>query len=271
MRLSGSNALLTGAAGGLGGYIARALAAEGVNLALSDVSADSLEPVAEEVRSVGARAEAIPADLTELEAPDALAASATERLGPIDILVNNAGLEFLGPFDRHSRAELDAIVRVNLFAAIELTRLLLPGMLERGRGQVVNMASIAGRTAAPLGSTYCATKSGLIGFTHSMRAEYPQGPVGFSAICPGFVERAGMYGRVEGKARKPATGTIAPERVGEAAVKAIRDDIPEQLINARPVKPLALLGVLAPGFAARLNARMLRRFAESMARATGRL
>jgi short-subunit dehydrogenase len=256
MQLSGSNALLTGAGGGLGGYIARALAGEGVNLALSDVSSEAIEPVAEQARALGAGVEAIPADLTELEGPEALAASAAERLGPIE---------------RHSRDEVDAIARVNLFAPIELTRRLLPGMLARGRGQVVNMASVAGRAAAPLGSTYCATKSGLIAFTHSMRAEYPRGPVGFSAICPGFVERAGMYGRVEGKARKPVTGTIAPERVGNAVVKAIRDDVPEQLINARPIRPLALLGVLAPGFAARLNARVLRRSAESIARANGRL
>ncbi len=213
----------------------------------------------------------MPADLGSLEGPDALAADATERLGPIDILVNNAGVEFIGPFEGHSREEVDAIVRLNLYAPIELTRVLLPGMLERGRGHVVNMCSLAGRTAAPFGSTYCATKGGLIAFTHSLRAEHPKGPVGFSAITPGFVHSVGMYGRIEGRTRTPVTGLIHPERIGGAVIKAIRKDRAEQIINKRPMKPTVLLGMLAPGLAARINARMMRSSVEAIARSNGRL
>lgn len=270
MILSGSNALLTGAGGGIGPFIARALVAEGVNLALSDLSADQLAPLADELERSTVRVAAIPADLSDPAAPEALVAAAAEQLGTLDILVNNAGVEFVGPFEHQTRDELETITRVNLFAAMELTRLVLPGMLERRRGQVVNLASLAGRTAAPLFGTYCATKHGLVGFTHSLRAEHPRGPVGFSVVCPGFVERVGMYGRLERDTINPVTGTIQPERVGDAVVKAIRSDIPEQIVNGRPVKPLAVLGVVAPGFAARLNNRAMRGFMESMAKARGR-
>lgn len=270
MELRGAHVLLTGAGGGLGGYIARSLADEGADLALSDVSAEALEPISTQLGAAG-RVAAIPADLSRTEGPQELVDEATEAIGPPDVLVNNAGVEFLGPLERHTAAELEAITRINLFAPMELTRIVLPGMTERGRGQIVNVASLAGRTAAPLFSSYCATKHGLVGFTHAMRSERPGGPVGFSVICPGFVERAGMYGRLEDEIPAPLTGTIAPELVGEAVVRAISRDIPEQIVNARPVKPLALLGTLSPGLAARLNNRAMGAFMASMARARGRL
>jgi short-subunit dehydrogenase len=270
MEPRGANVLLTGAGGGLGPYIARSLASEGANLVLSDIDVEPLAPLAEELRTAS-RIELAAADLTAPEGPETLAAAAEESLGPIDVLVNNAGVEYLGPFERHSRQEVETIVRLNLYAPIELTRLVLPGMLERGRGHVVNMCSLAGRTAAPLASTYCATKSGLIGFTHALRAEHPKGPVGFSAIAPGFVRSVGMYGRIEGRTKTPVTGLIDPERIGRAVVRAIRDDRAEQIMNQRPIKPTVLLGVLAPGLAARINARLMRSSVEAIARSNGRL
>ena len=132
------------------------------------------------------------------------------------------------------------------------------------------MCSLAGKTPSPFGSSCCATKSGLITFTHSLRAEYPNGPVGFSAVCPGFVRRVGMYGRIEGDTKTPVTGLIAPERIGEAVIKAIREDKAEQVINRLPVRPTVLLGAIAPGVAARINGRVLRRSVEAIARSNGR-
>jgi short-subunit dehydrogenase len=267
----GSNVLLTGAGGGLGPYVARALAADGANLALSDVSEERVDGLAAELRRTrGARVEVVPADLISADGPDTLASTAAAALGPIDVLVNNAGVEFIGPFEAHSSEEVEAIVRLNLYAPIELTRLLLPGMLERGRGHVVNMCSLAGRTAAPFGSTYCATKGGLIAFTQALRAEFPKGPVGFSAISPGFVRSVGMYGRIEGRTKTPVTGLIDPERIGKAVIRAIRDDRAEQIINQRPMKPTVLLGILAPGLAAKVNARVMRSSVEAIARSNGR-
>jgi short-subunit dehydrogenase len=267
----GSNVLLTGAGGGLGPYIARALAAEGANLALTDVSLQPLEPLAQELRGAGLGVEILAADLTAGTGPAALAAAAEEALGPVDVLVNNAGVEYLGPFEGHTAKEVETIVRLNLQAPIELTRLLLPGMVERRRGHVVNLCSLAGRTAAPFGSTYCATKAGLISFTQALRAEYPRGPVGFSAISPGFVRRVGMYGRIEDRTKTPATGLIDPERIGKAVIRAIRDDKAEQVINRLPIKPAVVLGAVAPGLAARINARLMRGSLEAIARSNGRL
>src|SRR3954453_4224977 len=124
--LRGRNALLTGAAGGLGGYIARALAAEGVNLALSDLPGADLEPLAEELRARGARVEIVAADLADAEERGYLFARAEEALGQIDILVNNAGVEFASPFTEAAAEQIDRITAVNLAAVMELKRQALP-------------------------------------------------------------------------------------------------------------------------------------------------
>jgi 3-oxoacyl-[acyl-carrier protein] reductase len=137
MKLRGTSALLTGAAGGLGHYIARALAAEGVNLALNDLPSASVDDLVEELRPRGVTVESLPADLTDTAGLETLARHAEEAIGPLDILVNNAGIEYGGGFGHQTREELETIAAVNLLAPMELTRVVLPGMLERRRGQIV--------------------------------------------------------------------------------------------------------------------------------------
>jgi short-subunit dehydrogenase len=272
--LRGSNALITGAAGGLGRYIARSLAAEGVNLAVSDLDAEGLTPIVEEARGTGVRAEAVDADLTDSDRRSSLISDATDAIGPLDILVNNAGIEHAGTFTRNSREELETIVTVNLIALMDLTLLAVPGMLERGRGHVVNLASMAGKLPALYLATYGATKHGVVGFTHALRAEYAAGPVSFSAICPIFISRVGMYGRHEHKHGEPPPGLKAapPEAVGEAVVAAVRDDRAEVVVTRGPIRPLLALYAAAPGLAIKLlNRRDTRKFAEDYARARGRL
>ena len=156
------------------------------------------------------------ADLTERSDYETLVERAEEALGPLDILVNNAGLEFGGAFISNSLDEIDAIAEVNLKALMVLTRQALPGMLARRRGHVVNIASLAGKTTPPSLATYVATKHGVVGFTHSLRAEHGSGPVSFSAICPAFVGREGMYGRLEADLPEPPwyLRPFPPERVG---------------------------------------------------------
>lgn len=266
--LRGRNALVTGAGGGLGAYIARALAVEGVNLAVTDLPEAPVDGLAAELRSRGVEVKHAPADLADADERRRLVSWAEDALGPIDILVNNAGVEFGGPFAEAAEDQLEAIVSVNLLAVMDLTRQVLGGMLERDRGHVVNVASLAGKVPSPYLSSYSATKHGVIGFTSSLRAELGATQVGFSAICPGFVSRVGMYGRLEPyieKGRNPA-GTVPPERVGEAVVHAIRENVGEIIVNRRPVKPLILMQVVFPGAAARL-ARM-RPFTEFMQRMT---
>ena len=271
--LRGRTALLTGAGGGLGGYIARALADEGVDLVLCDLPAVSVDQLAAELRSRGVRAELIPADLAHTGGLETLVRHAEETAGPLDILVNNAGLEFGGGFAHQTREELEAITAVNLVAVMELTRVTLPGMLERGRGQIVNVASIAGKGPFPYLGSYCATKHGVVGFTHALRAEYAAAPVGFSVVCPIFITRVGMYARIEADAPEPPgpLRPLPPESVGAAVVDAIRRNRAEVLVARRPRALLPALSAVAPSAATwLLNRRRFRQFADEYARALGR-
>ena len=272
-QLRGRNALVTGAGGGLGAYIARALAGEGVNLAVTDLPGSSVDGLSAELRTRGVQVEHAPADLTDRDERRRLASWATDALGPIDILVNNAGVEFGGPFLDTSPEQLELTVAVNLLAVMDLTRLLLPGMLDRRRGHVVSMASLAGKIPPPQLASYGATKHGVVGFTGALRAELADEPVGFSAICPGFVGRVGMFGRLEPyiEGGSVPMGTIPPERVGDAVVRAIREDVGEIVLNRRPVKPLILLNAIAPGAASRLaRLRPIREAMERMRKARER-
>jgi short-subunit dehydrogenase len=146
-------------------------------------------------------------------------------------------------------------------------------MLERGRGHVVNMASLAGKAPAAYLASYSATKHGVVGFTHALRQEYGNEPVGFSAICPGFISRVGMYGRVEDQVGEPpGLGTLPPERVGEAVVRAITKNLPEVLVAKSPAKALILLSVFFPRAMARLSRRKeVTEFARRLAEVRGRL
>ncbi|MGH2961086.1 MAG: SDR family NAD(P)-dependent oxidoreductase [Solirubrobacterales bacterium] len=275
VELRGARALVTGAAGGLGQYIARALAREGVNLALSDLPGSELEGVAEQVRALGVQAHAVPADLADSGERERLVRDATEAIGPLDVLVNNAGLEFGGSFTKTTREEVEAIATVNLIAVMDLTWLVLPGMLERRRGHVVNLASLAGKLPSVFLATYAATKHGVVGFTHSLRAKYANEPVSFSAICPVFVSQVGMYARVEDEMDTeppPGLRPVPPERVAEGVIEALREDRAEVIVNRGPIRPLAALYWLTPKTALRLlGSRRTRRYAEDYARARGRL
>jgi short-subunit dehydrogenase len=274
VELRGANALVTGAAGGLGRYISRALAAQGAQLVLSDLPGEALEARRKEVAGFGTRVESVPADLSKQGQRRELIERAEEALGPIDVLVNNAGLEFVGPFAEAPLSQIDLITKVNLLAPIELTRIALPGMLERRRGHVVNIASLAAKVPLAYFHTYNATKYGVAGFSHSLRHELVEEPVSVSVICPGFVEREGMYGRVEDHVEALGgnpLGSLPPERVGAAVVRAVRDDVAEIVLNGRPIRPLIALAAVAPGAALWLSERAnARRTAREFGEAQGR-
>lgn len=267
--LRGRNALVTGAAGGLGGFIARALAAEGVSLMLSDLPEAPPDDLIEELRGRGVSVEWVPADLSDRAEAEGLVGRAEETLGPLDILVNNAGLEFGGEFEKVTPAQIDALLRVNLLAPMITTHTAIPRMRERGGGHIVNIASLAGKSVAPYLATYSGSKHGVVGFTHSLRAELGSEPVGFSVICPGFISQVGMFGRLAGQPEPPpGLRVLPPERVGEAVVRAIRDNRAEIVVASPAVQPLIALSALAPGIASRLGRnRRAREFAEEFARA----
>jgi short-subunit dehydrogenase len=158
---------------------------------------------------------------------------------------------------------------------MDLTWLVVPGMLERRRGHVVNLASLAGKIAPVFLATYSATKHGVVGFTHALRAEYADEPISFSAICPVFVAEVGMYARVEDDMDTqppPGLRPVPPEQVADGVLEALREDRAEVIVNRGPIRPLAALYWLAPKTALRLlGSRRTRRYAEDYARARGRL
>jgi short-subunit dehydrogenase len=252
--LGGRTALVTGASGGLGTHIARRLAREGMNIAVSGRREDALAEVATELSALGVKAVAVPADLCDLERIDPLVEGVESALGPIDVLVNNAGVESVGAFTSYTRKELTSMVDVNLTAPLLLTHRLAPGMLERGRGHVVFISSIAGKIGPAFSEPYAATKAGLVGLTQSLRAEYVDAPVGFSVVCPGFIAGDGMYERMlqEGHRSNRMMGETSTEKISEAVVRAIREDKAEILESGAPVRPMLAVAQLAPGLVERV-------------------
>ncbi len=272
--LQGRTALVTGASGGLGTHIARRLAREGMNVAVSGRREDALEAVAAELGKLGAKSVAVAADLSDLSATDRLVDSVEAALGPIDLLINNAGLEAIGAFTSYTREELTSMVDVNLTAPLLLTHRLTPGMLQRGRGHVVFIASVAGKIGPAYNEPYAATKAGLVGLTQSLRAEYLQAPVGFSVVCPGFIAGDGMYARMveAGHSSNRMMGETTVEKICDAVIRAIREDRPEIVDSGAPIRPMLALAQLAPGLVERLAPRfgvteMFRRVATDRGRA----
>jgi short-subunit dehydrogenase len=256
--LSGQAALVTGASGGIGTHIARRLAREGVAVAVSGRRERELEAVAAQLREAGVRAAAVPADLADPASVDELVERSEAALGPIDLLVNNAGIESIGAFTSYTREELTAMVAINLTAPLLLTHRLAPGMLERGRGHVVFIASLAGKVGPAYNEPYAATKAGLIGLTQSLRAEYLDSPVGFSVVCPGFVAGDGMYARMaaEGHRSNRLMGQTTTDKVADAVVRAIHEDRAEIVESGTPIRPLLAIAQLAPGLTERIAARI---------------
>lgn len=245
---SETTVLLTGANGGLGEPIARALAARKVKLALVAYPGAGLGRVKEEVEALGARAITVQFDLRSLTDLPELVAIVTRDLGPVDVLINNAGVEYTSTYHELGEAAIRDTLAVNLEAPMLLTWHLLPGMLARNRGHVVNISSLAGMAKPAFQEPYSASKAGLLGFTGSLRATYRGTGVSASAIIPGFVE-AGIYSRLKesaGEAAPPLLGACPPERVARAVLRSIDRDLGEVYVAKYPVRPLLMMSVLSP-------------------------
>ena len=253
--LKGANAILTGASRGLGVLIAKALADEGVNLVLAARSADALEKVKIDVEAKGVRAIAVPTDVCDRAALENLVAKAEAEFGTIDILVNNAGIEAMHSYDLYPEEEILELMAVNLTAPMLLTRRVLPGMLRRNAGSIVNVASLAGKGAVPYQVPYSTSKGGLVHFTHTLRAELVDTNIKCSVICPGFVADEGMYADMvkdTGIKAPKVLGESPPEDVAEAVVKAVRKGSSELIVNPSPMRPLLALQQLWPDIAPRM-------------------
>jgi uncharacterized protein len=246
VQIAGSSVLITGASGGIGQAIARELSARGAQLVLTGRRADVLEPLAAELR-----ARTLVVDLEDRGQVERLAAEA----GDVDGLVANAGIPAAGRLESFTTAEVDRTLDVNLRAAVVLTHALLPGMLERARGHVVFISSIAGKTTVPGNPLYHATKFGLRGFAGGLRADLHGSGVGVSCIFPGFIREAGIFADA-GVTLPRGVGTRSPNDVAQAVASAIERDRGE--VDVAPISQRggAIVGSLAPELSGRFVRRM---------------
>jgi hypothetical protein len=219
MEYKGQRALVTGASSGIGAVFARELARRGADLVLVARSEGKLAALADELSGAyGVTAEVVAADLAKPSAATELAAALRARDLRIDILINNAGFGLFAPLDQADEAVLTDMVRLNVETLVDLTRLYLPGMLERDRGAIVNVGSTAGFQPVPYMAVYGATKAFVLSFTEALWAETRGTGVRVTALCPGstdtgFFDVAGDGAQVGHR--------ISPEKVVRAAFRAL--------------------------------------------------
>ena len=209
-RLDGKAALVTGASGGIGAAIARALHAQGAVVVLSGTREPALAALAAEL---GERAHVRPADLADPAAPDALIAASEAAAGPLHLLVNNAGLTRDGLALRMKDEDWQRVLDVDLAAPFRLARAALRGMLRRRAGRIVNIASLVGATGNPGQANYAAAKAGLIGLTKSLAQEVASRGVTVNAVAPGLVQSA-MTDAMPEAQRTALAGRIPLGRIG---------------------------------------------------------
>lgn len=225
--LNGKTALVTGAASGIGRALAVALASEGVRLHLVDVDAAGLTEVVAETRSRGVIATGRHCDLAQ---PTQISALVREHLNNpcgIDILVNNAGITYYGRTGEMSSEHWDHVMAVNLNAPLQLTRELLPALLDRDESHVLNVASICGLVGLGRVAAYTTSKFGLVGFSESLRAEYSRQGLGVTALCPGLVDTNLFDAAARGADRAtnktpPRWLLVSPEKIAARGIRAIR-------------------------------------------------
>ena len=212
--LSGRKALVTGATGGLGGAIARALHAQGAHVALSGTRKSVLDELAAELG--GERVAVVEANLADKEAVEALLPAAESALGGLDILVNNAGITRDNLFMRMKDEEWEAVLNVNLTAAFRLSRAALRGMMKRRYGRIIGIGSVVGTTGNPGQGNYAAAKAGLVGMTKALAAEVASRNVTVNCIAPGFIGSA-MTDALNEKQRETILTRVPAGRLGTGA------------------------------------------------------
>jgi short-subunit dehydrogenase len=236
--LSGTG-LITGATGGIGHAVARAFAARGATLTLTGRRTDVLEPLATEVGGT-----AVQCDLSRREELERLLSG----VGAVDVLVANAALPASGELTELTQDQIDRMIEVNLRAPIALARALAPGMIERRRGHMVFVSSLAGKTASPASSIYSATKFGLRGFALGVREDLRPHGVGVSVVLPGFIRDAGMF--ADADIELPTwVGTRSPQQVAAGVMRAIERNRAEVDVAPVAVRVGASIGSVAPQLA----------------------
>ncbi len=185
--LTGKNALITGASGGIGGAIAKALYEAGATVGLSGTRVEPLEALAAEL---GERAHVLPCNLSDKEAVEALPKQAAEAMGSVDILVNNAGITRDNLFMRMSDDEWESVLNVNLTSTMKLCKGVMRGMMKARWGRIVNISSIVGATGNPGQANYAASKAGMVGMSKSLAYEVATRGITVNCVAPGFIATA---------------------------------------------------------------------------------
>ncbi|WP_299559767.1 3-oxoacyl-[acyl-carrier-protein] reductase [uncultured Sulfitobacter sp.] len=208
--LTGKCALITGASGGIGADVARALHAQGAVVGLSGTRTEPLEALAAEL---GERAHVLPCNLSDMAAVEALPKQAVEAMGAVDILINNAGITRDNLFMRMSEDEWQSVLDVNLTATFKLCKGVMRGMMKARWGRIVNISSIVGATGNPGQANYAASKAGMIGMSKSLAYEVASRGITVNAVAPGFIETA-MTDKLTDDQKSGIMGQIPAGRMG---------------------------------------------------------
>jgi len=211
--LTGKTALVTGATGGIGGAIARALHAQGATVALSGTRREVLDQLAAELAG---RVHVLPADLADKDAVEALVPAAEAAMGRLDILVANAGITRDNLFVQLKDEDWDAVIAVNLTATFRLARAAVRGMMRRRTGRIIAISSVVGATGNPGQSNYTAAKAGMVGMIKSIAQEYAKRGVTANTIAPGFIATA-MTDKLNDKQREAILARVPVGRLGTGA------------------------------------------------------
>jgi len=210
--LTGKTALITGASGGIGGAIAKALHQAGATVALSGTRVEPLQALADEL---GERAHVLPCNLSDFEAVAALPKQAAEAMGGVDILVNNAGITRDNLFMRMSDDEWQSVIDVNLTATMKLCKGVLRGMMKARWGRIVNISSVVGATGNPGQGNYAASKAGMVGMSKSLAYEVASRGITVNAVAPGFITTA-MTDKLTDDQKSAILTQVPAGRMGDA-------------------------------------------------------
>jgi len=226
-RFEDKTVVVTGGGGGIGGALCRDFAAEGARVAVLDRAAGPAQQVAAELTAAGAHAIAVTCDITERPSVDEAIDQITQRLGPIDVLVNNAGWDLFVPFLDTTPEDWAKLIDINLVGVLNMHHAVLPAMVERSAGRVVNISSDAGRVGSSGEAVYAACKAGMIAFSKTLAREHSRHGITFNVVCPGPTDTDLLAGFVDAAAN--------PDKLREAFRRSIpmgRIGQPDDLVGA---------------------------------------
>ena len=189
-RFENRTVVVTGGGGGIGGATCRRFGAEGARVAVLDLNAHAAEATAAAIRAGDGQALALRCDITDRASVDTALAATASKLGPVDVLVNNAGWDVFKPFTRTEPAQWERLIAINLVGALHLHHAVLPGMMERRKGRIVNIASDAARVGSSGEAVYAACKGGIVAFSKTIAREHARHGINVNVVCPGPTDTA---------------------------------------------------------------------------------